>query len=66
VMFIVGVMMDEFVQARTDRQYRGPLEHGCQKYGSNGCLRGDSGRLPSKGLLGSPVLVHEAPDLRLV
>jgi hypothetical protein len=35
VVLIIGIMMDELMQARADRQYRRPLEHRDQKQRHN-------------------------------
>jgi hypothetical protein len=59
VVLIIGIMMDEFVQAWTDDQARSPLEHSCQKQRGNLRADGDGGILSSARLFGFWFSVHE-------
>jgi len=57
VVLIIGIMMDEFMQAWTDYQDRSPLEHRRQNQRDGECAGIPSGA----GLLGFSLSVHEAP-----
>jgi hypothetical protein len=58
VVLIIGIMMDEFVQAWADDQDRSPLEHGSQKQRDH--LRTDGGGILSNArLFGFSFSVHE-------
>jgi hypothetical protein len=59
VVFIIGVVMNEFVQAWTDDQDGSPLDHRGQKQRDN--LRTDrgGGTLSNAGLFGFWLLIHE-------
>jgi hypothetical protein len=65
VVLIIGIRVDEFVQARTDRQHRGPLEDRYQKQSDDLCTAGSDRNLLGGRLLGFPVTIHEMPQ-RLV
>ena len=60
VVLIIGVMMDEFMQAWTDYQDRSPLEHRNQKQSDN-LRRGVRGEFLGSRLLGFSLSVHWTP-----
>jgi hypothetical protein len=59
VVLIIGVVMDEFVQAWTDDQDRSPLEQRSQKQGDNLPTDGGGGILMSARRFGIWFSVHE-------
>jgi hypothetical protein len=46
MMLVIGVMMDEFVNARTNGEHGGPLEHRCKKESDNSDAPGSIGIFP--------------------
>ena len=58
VVLIIGVMMDEFMQAWTDYQDRSPLEHRNQKQSDNLRRGVRGGILSATRLLGFSLSVH--------
>jgi hypothetical protein len=61
VVLIIGIMMDEFMQAWTDYQDRSPLEHRNQKQRDNLRSGACGGILSDARLLGFSFSVHETP-----
>ena len=59
VVLIIGIMMDEFVQAWADDQDRSPLEHGSQKQRDHLRTDGGGGILSGARLFGFWFAVHE-------
>ncbi len=59
VVLIIGIMMNEFMQAWTDDQNRSPLEHRSQKQRDNLPTDGGGGILSSARLFGFWFAVHE-------
>jgi hypothetical protein len=59
MVLIIGIMMDDFMQAWTDDQGRSPLEHRSQKQRDNLRPDGGGGILSSAKLFGFLFSVHE-------
>ena len=58
VVLVIRVMMDEFVYAWTDREYRGPLKHRGQEQSDKGCSGRNARDLAMARLLSFLISVH--------
>src|SRR5712691_1363689 len=59
VVLIIGVVMDEFMHAWTDREHCSPLKHRSQEQSNNCGARGGIGDLSGYRLSGFPFSNHE-------